>query len=92
MFLISNVDILALYAICSFALIPFVRASPGTLIGYGLGIVALSLSVEMGELMPMTPSLEAMRADAIQATKVYSTGTFTEVLAFRWQETWHPNQ
>ena len=85
MFLISNVDILCLYAICGLLIMPLLRCPTALLAGLGLGAVALTFAGPFGGLIP---SEQMMREQAAAATSVYSMGGFHEMLIFRWHETW----
>ncbi len=85
MFLISNVDILCLYAVCGCLLIPFLRCPAGLLASLGLAALALAFALPWGGFIP---SGKLMHEHATAAAKVYSMGSFREVLLFRWHETW----
>ena len=83
--LVSNSDILALYAICGLLLIPFVERSTNLLVAFGLVAISLSFAPPFENLIP---SSEAMRAHVASATRVYATGGYLEILELRWHETW----
>ncbi len=85
MFLISNVDILCLYAVCGVLLMPLLRYPAPLLAGLGLGAIALRFTLPFGSLFP---SGKMMQEHATLATSIYSAGSFHEILVFRWQETW----
>lgn len=87
MLLIWNGDILTLYAVCGLLLIPLIGRSAGTLAVLGIAIVALSPYLPLfGEFFP---GEEAMRAQAALATRVYATGSLTEIAALRFNEAVH---
>jgi uncharacterized protein len=79
-----NGDILALYAVCGFLLLPFLRLGPKALAL--LGAVALQLPRWIS--VP-TAGHAAERLHGIEATRVYSTGTWAEILRFRCDEALH---
>lgn len=85
MFLISNVDILSLYALCGLLLLPLLRAPALWLAWVGFGAIALTFAEPFAALCP---SAQLMREHAAVATRVYSSGSWHEVLGFRWHETW----
>ncbi len=80
--LVWNGDILTLYAICGFLLIPLIRL-PAPLVAF-VGGVLLFCSIPI----PF-PDAHALQAQAAEATKVYASGGFVEILGFRWRETQH---
>jgi uncharacterized protein len=80
---LSNVDILALYAVCGFFAIPLLRL-PTAVLAIG-GLAALYLPpVFSGWSLPPAPDL---RAHAANATRIYGLGSFGAILEFRWRET-----
>lgn len=84
MLLIWNGDILTLYAVCGLLLIPFVRMPARWLGALGLAVIALSPYLPFfGSLFPAEA---AMRAQAALATRVYAMGSFTEIMALRFNE------
>ena len=85
MFLLSNVDILCLYAFCGLAMIPLIGTRARDLAVFGAIIIILSFFIDFSACFP---SPKALHAAATQATRVYSTGNFWEILSFRWTETW----
>ena len=85
MFLISNVDILSLYATCGLLLIPLLRCPVALLAPLGLVAIALAFTLPFGGIFP---SEKMMHEHAEVATSVYSMGSFNEILVFRWHETW----
>ncbi|MEO6724682.1 MAG: DUF418 domain-containing protein, partial [Blastocatellia bacterium] len=85
--LIWNGDILTLYAVCGLLLIPLVRLPARWLAALGLAVVALSPYLPFfGSLFPTEA---AMRAQAALATRVYAMGSFTEIMALRFNEAVH---
>jgi hypothetical protein len=85
MFLIWNGDILCLYAICGWLVIPVLRLPTWLLIGLGLTTITISFAPCFGAFVP---SEQIMRAHAAASTPIYATGSFTDILALRWKETW----
>ncbi|MEO8368280.1 MAG: DUF418 domain-containing protein [Candidatus Solibacter sp.] len=84
MLLISNVDILMLYALCGLCLIPLLR----------LPMAALALAGVAAILLPSVfsafhglPAEAILRAHAEDATRIYAQGVFAAILEFRWRET-----
>lgn len=78
--LIWNGDILTLYAVCGLLLIPILRL-PATWIALaGAVLLATAIPIEL-------PNTQALQAHAAAATRVYATGSYLEILAFRWHET-----
>ncbi|HKQ73693.1 MAG TPA: DUF418 domain-containing protein, partial [Blastocatellia bacterium] len=86
MFLIWNGDILALYAVCGMLLIPFAAISSRRLVA--AGIVLIVVSPFLPFFNDLIPSEAEMRAHAVIATRVYATGSFTEIMAMRFGEAW----
>jgi len=84
LFLISNVDILTLYAVCGLLLIPFLRLPVAVLALAGLVAVYLPPLLPRG---PIIPPMDILQAHAAAASRIYSEGNFGEILAFRWRET-----
>ncbi len=85
--LIWNGDILTLYAVCGLLLIPLVAAPARWLAALGAVIVVGAPFLPFfGSLFP---SAAAMRAQADLATRVYATGSFTEIMALRCSEAVH---
>jgi uncharacterized protein len=80
--LISNVDILTMYAVCGLILIP-VRRLPASALAV-LGVIAL---LSIFPTRWSLPSNDVIRLHITEATHVYREGTFFEILAFRWRET-----
>ncbi len=86
MLLIWNGDILTLYAVCGLLLVPVVKCPTRVLAILGLGVIVLAAYVPLfGWLFP---AAEAMQAHVALATQVYAHGSWTEILALRWHESW----
>jgi len=80
MTLVSNVDILTLYAVCGFVLIPLLRLPAPVLALAGVAAVFTP------SLLPVPP-LPDLRTHAAEATRIYSQGSFASMFVFRWHET-----
>jgi len=78
--LVSNVDILTLYAVCGFVLIPLLRLPAPVLASVGVAAV-------FGPTLLPVPALPDLQAHAAEATRIYSQGSFALMLHFRWHET-----
>jgi uncharacterized protein len=87
MMLIWSGDILALYAVCGVLLIPFAGLSSRRL--WVLGILTIASSPYLPFFGALFPSDSAMRANAAVATRVYGTGSFQQIMAFRFSEAVH---
>jgi uncharacterized protein len=84
MLLVSNVDILTLYAVCGLLLIPLLRLPIAVLATAGLAAIYLP-SVFSG--FRGLPPAAILHAHAANATRIYSQGSFGAILEFRWRET-----
>ena len=84
MVLVSNVDILTLYAVCGLLVIPLLRLPIAVLAMVGLAAIYLP-SVFAG--WPPLPPEPVVRAHVANATHIYGTGSFGAILEFRWRET-----
>ena len=84
MVLISNVDILTLYAICGLCLVLLLRL-PTAVLAIA-GVAAISLPSVFSALSGL-PHEAILRAHAADATRTYAQGTFAAILKFRWSET-----
>jgi uncharacterized protein len=84
--LIWNGDILVEYAIAGFIVLPFLFAPRWLLVVGSFGFFALYLALP--QLLPgwTFPSGAALAHDVIEADRIYPTGGFVQVLAFRIQE------
>jgi len=87
MLLVWNGDILTLYAVCGLLLIPFVAMSRKLLATLGLTLIVLAPFLPFFD--SLFPTIAEMSVQAAVATCVYTTGSFTEILALRWHETAH---
>jgi len=84
MLLVSNVDILCLYAVCGLLVIPLLRLPARVLAIAGLAAIYLP-SVFSGWLS--LPPESVWRAHVADATRIYGHGSFGAILEFRWRET-----
>jgi uncharacterized protein len=84
MLLVSNVDILLLYAVCGLLLIGPLRLATPVLAMAGLAAIYLPSVVSE---WPALPSEPVLRAHIVNAKYIYSQGTFGAILRFRWHET-----
>jgi len=84
--LIWNGDILFEYAIAGFVVLPFLFCRLRVLTLMGTALLAVFLvSPFLPEIVPM-PSRAWMTQNVAEATRIYSSGGFAEVLAFRVHE------
>jgi uncharacterized protein len=84
LFLVWNGDVLTLYAVLGILAAPLLALSTRVLLG-----LALALFVAHLYPLPFPPpfaSYAALREHVLEANRVYPTGTFGEVLAFRIRE------
>jgi len=84
MLLVSNVDILTLYAVCGLLSIPLLRLPTAVLAIAGLAAIYMP-SVFSG-FRGLPPEV-ILRAHVVNATRIYSQGSFGAILEFRWRET-----
>ncbi len=84
MLLLSNSDILCLYALCGLFIIPVAKLQSRTLVVMAIPTIALSFAPIYGNILPTEA---AMHADATTAAHIYAMGSFPEILKFRWTET-----
>jgi uncharacterized protein len=84
MTLISNVDILMLYAVCGMVLTLLLRLPAVVLMFAGVAAIYLPTLLPLGPALP--PEAE-LRRWAAMAAQHYGHGSFTDIVAFRWQET-----
>jgi uncharacterized protein len=84
MVLISNVDILTLYAVCGLLVIPLLRLPVAVLALAGLA--AIYLPSILGN-WPSLPPVSAWPARVADATRIYRSGSFGAIVEFRWRET-----
>jgi uncharacterized protein len=87
MFLIWNGDILTLYAVCGLLLIPFIGLSARLLAILGFAVIVISPYLPFFDAF--FPTEAAMRSQAALATRVYATGSFTQIMALRFSEAVH---
>ena len=83
--LIWNGDILTLYAVCGFLLLPLLGMSPRVLVLVGALLIALPEFAWFGIDFPSGSAATSVIAET---RKVYGSGDFFAILRFRWQETW----
>jgi len=86
MLLIWNGDILVVYAVCGLLLLPLRRLPPWALAGAGAAVI-LGVTVFGFSIPVYFPSGGAMARQAMAARQVYGSGSFAEIMRFRWQET-----
>ena len=84
MVLLSNVDILTLYAVCGLLLIPLLRLPVSVLALAGLACIYLPSVLSNWSNLPPASLWPAQVADA---TRIYGLGSFGTILEFRWRET-----
>jgi uncharacterized protein len=84
MLLVWNGDILTLYAVCGWLLLPFVALSARWL-GV-LGMVLILCAPYLPLFGAFFPTQEVTQSHALAATQVYANGSFAEVMQFRWYE------
>jgi uncharacterized protein len=86
LFLIWNGDILVEYALAGFVVLPFLFG-PRWLLAAG-SLFFLALYLASPQLLPgwVFPSMTSMARDVAEANRIYATGGFFEVLAFRIRE------
>ena len=84
MTLISNVDILMLYAVCGLVLTLLLRLPAAVLALAGVAAIYLPTLLPPGPALP--PEAE-LRNWAGMAAQHYGHGSFTDMVAFRWHET-----
>lgn len=82
--LIWNGDILAFYAVCGFLILPLLRLPAAAQAAAGTAAVVLSFFPPWGFVWPTDDTLHGLAAEA---TRVYTDGSFGDVLAFHWRET-----
>jgi uncharacterized protein len=84
--LIWNGDILLEYALAGFIVLAFLPGPAGLLIFAGTSLLALFITGPFLPPIASLPSLRWMTQHTAEAARVYSSGGFTEVLAFRVRE------
>lgn len=83
---IWNGDILTLYALCGWVVIPMLSLSARAITIIGIALIISSAYLEFPFRLPDTATL---RAHAEMANQVYSEGSFQQILSFRFAETRH---
>jgi uncharacterized protein len=84
MLLIWNGDILTLYAVCGFLLLPLLRLPASALAVAGIVGLVLSFILPLDFLWP---GLEPLHDLADEAREIYSRSSLLDVLAYHWRET-----
>jgi hypothetical protein len=82
--LIWDGDILVLYAVCGLLIVPLLRLPATMLAVLGAALIGLPYAVDLP--IPF-PTASAMQTKAVAATRVYGSGSFMDILAFRYSET-----
>ena len=86
MFLIWNGDILTLYAVCGLLIVPLLRLPTVLLVFFGIAIIVLPINLPFAGLWQITEPV--LHAHAALATRIYSEGSLSDIMALRWRETW----
>jgi uncharacterized protein len=84
MIVVSNVDILCLYAVCGVLMIALLRLPAPVLVLAGLAAIYLP---SVFSDWPPLPPVSVWRAHVADATRIYGTGSFGTILEVRWRET-----
>jgi uncharacterized protein len=84
--LIWNGDILFEYAIAGFVVLPFLFCRLRTLTLVGTALLAVFLASSFLPELASMPSRAWMTQNVVEATRIYGSGGFAEVLAFRVHE------
>ena len=84
--LIWNGDILTEYALAGFIVLPFLFGPRWLLAVAALASLGLYLEMQVFPPPGWWPSTTALRQDVAEATRIYATGGFLDVLAFRLRE------
>lgn len=84
MVVVSNVDILSLYAVCGVLMIALIRM-PALVLALA-GLAAVYLPSVFGAWPPLPP-FASWAARVADAAHIYRTGSFWTILEFRWRET-----
>ena len=84
--LVWNGDILFEYAVAGFIVLPFLFCRLRTLIIVGAALLALFLASSFLPPIASMPSKAWMTQNVAEATRIYGSGSFAEVLAFRVHE------
>lgn len=84
--LIWNGDILTEYALVGLIVLPFLFGPRWLLAVAALASLGLYLAMQIFPPPGLWPSAAAMRQDVMEADRIYATGGFPDVLAFRLRE------
>ncbi|MHC4040196.1 DUF418 domain-containing protein [Bradyrhizobium sp. 23AC] len=84
--LIWNGDILTEYAIAGLVVLPFLFGPRWLLLAGAAAFLGLYLTMQIWSPPGLFPSLASIQSNVEEANRVYATGTFGEVLAFRLRE------
>ena len=86
LFLIWNGDILFEYAIAGFIVLPFLFGPSRMPAIAGVGLLVLFIAAPFLPPVATTPSRSWMIEDVVEATRIYCSGGFMDVFAFRIRE------
>jgi uncharacterized protein len=84
--LIWNGDILTEYALAGFIVLPFLFGPRWLLAFAALAFLGLYLKMQVFPPPGLWPGTAAMSQDVVEAHRIYATGSFLDVLAFRLRE------
>src|SRR6185295_3331508 len=84
--LIWNGDILTEYALAGFIVLPFLFGPRWLLVVAALAALGLYLEMQVFPPSELWPSATALKQDITEAHRIYPTGGFLDVLAFRLRE------
>jgi uncharacterized protein len=84
--LIWNGDILTEYALAGLIVLPFLFGPRWLLAVAALAFLGLYLAMQAFPVPGLWPRAAAMRQDIVEALRIYATGGFLDVLAFRLRE------
>jgi uncharacterized protein len=84
--LIWNGDILTEYALAGFIVLPFLYGPRWLLAVAALGFLGLYLEMQVFPPPGLWPGAVALAEDVTEANRIYATGGFLDVLAFRLRE------
>lgn len=84
--LIWNGDILTEYALAGLIVLPFLFGPRWLLVAAALASLGLYLAMQAFPIPGLWPDTATMRRDIVQAGRIYATGDFLDVLAFRLRE------
>jgi uncharacterized protein len=86
LYLIWNGDILTEYALAGFVVLPFLFGPRWLLIVAALAFFGVYLGMQAFPPPGLWPGTSALAQDVVEAHRIYSTGGFLDVLAFRLRE------